>query len=266
MVAFRVVAVDLDGTFLNRKHSFDAPRFWKLFDRMQARGCRFVVASGNQYENLRAPFGARADELSYIAENGALIVGPGGERLVWSTFSKEAAGRLLKTVQRLPVLPIVCGLRSAYLPANVDERFFQIMQIYYPKLQKCDSFEGLDDEILKFSLAVPQEQTWEYAARIRDAVGEDCDVTSSGHGCVDLIQPGLHKAAALEQLLARWQLPASALLAFGDGENDAEMLRIAGAGYVMENGSPAMLAEFPLHAPPNEESGVLQVLETIFPA
>ena len=40
---------------------------------MKAVDCQFVVASGNQYYQLRSLFPNYYDELSFVAENGAFV-------------------------------------------------------------------------------------------------------------------------------------------------------------------------------------------------
>lgn len=43
---------------------------------MKAVDCQFVVASGNQYYQLRSLFPNYYDELSFVAENGAFVKAP----------------------------------------------------------------------------------------------------------------------------------------------------------------------------------------------
>ena len=52
----KMVAVDIAGTFVRSDYTYDAPRFRRVFSRMQKEGCSFVVASGNQYYQLRDLF------------------------------------------------------------------------------------------------------------------------------------------------------------------------------------------------------------------
>ena len=52
-------------------------------------------------------------------------------------------------------------------------------------------------------------------------------------------------------------------MAFGDTFNDAEMLKAAKYGFLVENGSPALREEVPFLAPPNTSSGVMQVLRRV---
>jgi|GEM_PF-2540102 len=69
----RLVATDMDGTFLDDQGDYDRVRFARLLRTMREAGCRFVIASGNQYYQLRSFF--EDDwELTYVAENGALTI------------------------------------------------------------------------------------------------------------------------------------------------------------------------------------------------
>lgn len=78
----KMVAVDVDGTFVHSDHTYDAPRFQRILSRMKEAGCRFVVASGNQYYQLRDLFPGYSDELSFVAENGAFV--KDGKELVFT--------------------------------------------------------------------------------------------------------------------------------------------------------------------------------------
>ena len=52
----KLVAVDIDGTFVSSDYTYDVDRFKKIFHKMKQCGCHFVVASGNQYYQLRDLF------------------------------------------------------------------------------------------------------------------------------------------------------------------------------------------------------------------
>lgn len=69
----QLVAVDVDGTFVRSDYSFDRLRFEKILSRMKQAGCQFVVASGNQYYQLRDLFPDYHETLSFVAENGAYV-------------------------------------------------------------------------------------------------------------------------------------------------------------------------------------------------
>ena len=78
----KMVAVDVDGTFVHSDHTYDAPRFQRILSRMKAAPCRFVVASGTQYYQLRGLCPAYSDAPSFVAENGAFV--KDGKELVFT--------------------------------------------------------------------------------------------------------------------------------------------------------------------------------------
>ena len=48
----KLIATDMDGTWLKENKTYDKELFEKEFQIMQDRDIKFVVASGNQYENI----------------------------------------------------------------------------------------------------------------------------------------------------------------------------------------------------------------------
>lgn len=61
--------------------------------------------------------------------------------------------------------------------------------------------------------------------------------------------------------MERWKIEADQIMAFGDSENDLEMLELAGYSFAMENGEEKVKRMAKYIAPSNNEAGVLQVLE-----
>ena len=65
------------------------------------------------------------------------------------------------------------------------------------------------------------------------------------------MQKGIHKAWGLEQLMQKWEIQEQEIMAFGDSENDIEMLQLAGISYAMENADPKTKAVANHLAPAN---------------
>lgn len=125
-----------------------------------------------------------------------------------------------------------------------------------------DSFNVLpDDTFIKFALDVEVAKTGQIAEDLNQTFAGEIRAVSSGHGSIDIIIPGVTKGSAIQQLLNEWQVAPDDLLAFGDANNDIEMLRLTPNSYAMHESSPEVLATAKHVAPSNEEAGVLQVIE-----
>ena len=70
----KLIAVDMDGTFLDSRSDYNRARFAAQYVELQRRGIKFVVASGNQYYQLKTFFDALDPDIAYVAENGAYVV------------------------------------------------------------------------------------------------------------------------------------------------------------------------------------------------
>ncbi len=65
-----------------------------------------------------------------------------------------------------------------------------------------------------------------------------CRMTRWNPYGVDIIAAGNSKAKGMERVLRYYGIDREEIIAFGDGENDMEMLRFAGIGVAMENADP----------------------------
>ena len=63
----KLIAVDMDGTFLNSQSKYNEVRFKEIHSRLDEKGIHFVVASGNQYYQLK-DFFTDYDDIDYVAE------------------------------------------------------------------------------------------------------------------------------------------------------------------------------------------------------
>jgi len=255
----KLIATDMDGTFLRDDMTYDEAKFALLHQRLQLQGTRFVIASGNQYYQLRSFF-KDYPEMIYLAENGAYIR-DANQVYALHAFQPETVAKILTIVQEMPDLKIlVCGAKSAYTLTTTDPQHVENMRHYYHHLEVVDDFETVDDDMLKFAISCPPEKTDAIVAELRTALKGLAEPTSSGHGDIDLIQPGTNKAAGLKELGQVLNIDLADMAAFGDGGNDLEMLREVGCGVAMANAQPAVTDVADQTTGNNQEQGVLQWL------
>ena len=260
----KLVAVDIDGTFVRSDYSYDVERFKRIWKKMKEVGCHFVVASGNQYYQLRDLFPGLDSEFAFVAENGAFVKDE-DELLFHASMDKEVVHQVIDECRKYPeILNVLCGLESAYCQkGTVSQEFFDLTSIYYHHLKWVDDFKDVDDEILKFAPTVPKEKTYEYYDLFKEKFAGKVEPTTSGHGSIDLIVPGCHKASGL-RLVERWKITPEQCMSFGDGGNDVEMLKYCKYSYAMENGSAEAKQAAKVICPSNNDDGVLEVLEKVF--
>ena len=80
---------------------------------------------------------------------------------------------------------------------------------------------------------------------------------------LEIVSAGVDKGAALKSLAQRLNIPREEVAAFGDADNDAEMIQYAGHGYAMESGDREVVRRAKFVAPSNDSEGVARVLESL---
>ena len=69
----KILATDMDGTFLDHLGAYDKARLDSLLDACEAKDYVFTVASGRALLALEELFDGFVDRIAIIAENGALV-------------------------------------------------------------------------------------------------------------------------------------------------------------------------------------------------
>ena len=80
---------------------------------------------------------------------------------------------------------------------------------------------------------------------------------------LEFASPDVTKASGLAFLAEHLGFTAGNTIAFGDGENDVELLDWAGFGIAVANAHPRVLAAADWICPSAEEEGVAQVIEAL---
>ena len=72
-MTIKLVATDMDGTFLDGNGRFDMDRLKSLLGSYKEKGIYFAVASGRGFLSLEKLFADVRDDIIFIAENGSLV-------------------------------------------------------------------------------------------------------------------------------------------------------------------------------------------------
>jgi hydroxymethylpyrimidine pyrophosphatase-like HAD family hydrolase len=96
---------------------------------------------------------------------------------------------------------------------------------------------------------------------MKDRFGRRLYISKSLPYFLEFAHPDVTKASGMDFLAERLGVSAERALAFGDGENDVELLEWAGYAVAVENAHERVLAVADLVCPRDSEQGVAQVLE-----
>ena len=265
----KIVATDMDGTLLDPRGQLDLPRLEKILDKLDHRGVRFVIATGNEVHRMRQLLGHLAERVVLVVANGARIF-ENNELIQAQTWDDAMVDRALahfkgRECQDQFVVTAMNGgfVKKGTVFTELDKFMTpEMIEKLYQRMNFVDEFDSnLFGGVLKMSMVVGEERLDSVLQEINDLFDGHVRAVSSGYGCIDILQDGIHKAWGLVELLKRWNLKPEQIMAFGDSENDIEMLELAGISYAMENAEEVVKEIATKVAPANSQAGVYKVLE-----
>lgn len=269
----RLIVSDMDGTLLSG-HDDIHPDNLSALRQAIAQGVHFAVASGRRAEACRRIMREHGlDNVHIIGMNGCQVLD------AKHTLTKEAALAAWEALASCGINACFCaehadvyavdGMRSAFLRGGKPEMFDPALLA-----DGMHHFSGeeamralleyeLPAKIFASYLPGPERSFDEARAACLRVPG--VTVTSSWHNNIEVMPVGVDKGAALQELCAQLGIAREEVIAFGDNENDLPMLRWAGLGYAMANGTPAVLSEIPRHTGACTDGGVAQALRQWIP-
>jgi Cof subfamily protein (haloacid dehalogenase superfamily) len=100
-----------------------------------------------------------------------------------------------------------------------------------------------------------------FEEQMKALLGDRLYISKSLPEFVEFASPDVNKASGLQFLADRLGFTPETTVAFGDGENDVELVGWAGYGVAVANAHDRVLAAADFVCPSDEEEGVAQVLE-----
>ena len=266
----RMIAFDLDGTLLTTdKRLTDETR--RTLEQAAKRGILLVPATGRPLTGMPAEVLGIAGVRYAVTANGARVVSTeNGKVLREKLISVEKARKVLDIYGEYDTLREIYYDGQGYMEARQMEQLDHYvpdpnMAKYMRNTRKCvpDLMEkfrqenrAMDKVQAVFACAGEKEQAFR---RIREMKGVEATGALSYN--IEVTAGGINKGEALLWLAGELGIDREEILAFGDGANDADMIRAAGIGAAMEVSVPEVRAAADILAGSNDEDGVARAIQ-----
>lgn len=267
----KLIATDMDGTFLDGQGTFDKERFDRVLTTLEARQIPFVVASGNGMSRLLNIFDGFADRLLFVAENGGHIYQK-GQTLYREPLKASLIQEVLDYLgNRVRDHCFMMGNDEHIYMAEGAPRPFdgqlvitkEQLEAFLSRISHVPDLASLlaREPFYKMGMWVPKEQIDGVVADFNQAFSGQLVAVMSGYGGIDILPEGIHKAWGLKRLMTSMGIEAHQLMAFGDGDNDQEMLAMAGYSYAVANATEGTKAVAKFQIPAHDTGSVLSTIE-----
>lgn len=267
----RLIALDLDGTTLNSKKEL-TERTRQAIVQAAKSGIRILAATGRTFSSL-APEILKMSEISCaITSNGAVVNRtPDGQILYENCLTPKSVTEMTEKIRKEAVDTEVCSGGQAYIGKEYYDRILQgktqrdiayVRSTRHPVADIYDFLLEHSSEIENINLNfkdLEEKQRWLKQMQSNP----DVTPTSSFLYNVELGGRDTSKGHALAYLMDQWNLDARQVMAFGDSENDLDMIEMAGIGVAMANAVEVVRERADRITDSNDQDGVAKVIEEL---
>lgn len=240
------------------------PRTRDALMAARAAGLHVVIATGRMFRAVRPYLEAAGLEQPVVCYQGAAVVDPRSGRFLRHVpieldVAREAAAAVAQEGFHLN-----CYVDDELYVAEVTPEAhayadWQAIEIH----PVGDLVAWLDRPPTKLVSVGEPRALDGLEARLKARFDGRLYVSKSLPFFLELASPEVTKAAGMAFVAERLGLAADRTVAFGDGENDVELLEWAGYAVAVENAHERVLAVADLVCPGPEDEGVAQVIETL---
>ncbi|MCI8926656.1 MAG: HAD family phosphatase [Lachnospiraceae bacterium] len=257
----RLIASDVDGTLIKDSTPDLYPEMADTIRKLKERGILFCAASGRQYASLKNVFREVAEDIAYIAENGAHIRYRHKDISVTPMKREDIEGIMTMLRPHYGECEAVISTPAGSLIESKDQDFLDLLTYgYHNNFRQVEDVLAREEEIIKIAV---------YRKGSIRSLGESLFIPSwqdkvkacmAGEEWVDFMDRSVDKGRGLQILAQTLGIRQEEVMAFGDNDNDIGMMLAAGISYAVETAVPKVKEAAGRICPGWAEKGVYQVI------
>lgn len=245
----KIAFFDVDGTLIDMNTKAVTPRTLEALMRLHERGVLLCLATGRSPRSLPWFEGVEFD--AFVTFNGSYCYDRAGTVIHSAPIPPRDVATILANAAALG-RPVSVDTRDRLVANGKDKDLVDYYAIAGLEVDVAPDFDAVAaGEVFQLELGC-READWPHL--LRGAPG--AQIASWWDRAVDIIPAAGGKGVGVERTLAHFHLDPAQALAFGDGGNDLEMLKLVGHGVAMGNASPELKAAVGEVCPGVESDGV----------
>ena len=148
----KLVATDIDGTLLQSGEREVPEAVFVQIDRLLKKGILFAAASGRQYSNLKNLFAPKAEEMTFLCENGAILYRK-DQILKKRPMPRSRAEALAKQILANDDMEVlISGANTSYLMPKHEDYIYHIQYFLGNRVEIVHSLDEIKEDMIRYQL------------------------------------------------------------------------------------------------------------------
>lgn len=231
----KIIFFDVDGTLIDFGKRTASSKTVEALIRLRERGIRLCICTGRSPMTVPVFPGVEFD--AFLTYNGSYCYDREGA-IFRGPLEKADVAAILRNAAGLR-RPLALATADRLVCNGADDDLREYFSFAHSELAVAADFDKVARRQAIYQIMVGFREA-EREALMRDVAG--AKIVAWWDRAVDIVPACGGKGVGVRKILERCRLEPEAAMAFGDGNNDLEMLQAVGHGVAMANGSPELRA------------------------
>lgn len=239
MAEKHLIALDLDGTLLKDDKTI-SPFTKDILKKTREQGHVVMIATGRPFRSSEMYYRELELDTPVVNFNGAFVHHPLDSS--WGAYHTpldiKVAKDIVDACRSFQFHNIIAEVIDEVYFHYHDEKLLDIFGLGNPKITTGDLVNYLHDAPTSLLIHTEEEDVKKIRSHLSDVHAEVIEHRrwADPWHVIEIVRKGLNKAVGLKRASEYFGIPPERMIAFGDEDNDLEMLEYVGRGIAMENG------------------------------
>ncbi|MBW6410772.1 Cof-type HAD-IIB family hydrolase [Clostridium weizhouense] len=270
---YKLICIDMDGTLLSG-HSEISEKNKYVLKKAVDKGIKIAISTGRIFASADYFANLVGIKTELISCNGAYIKNRATDEVIYSnTLTKEQVLKIYNTIhdKGFRIIYYTCdtaiidtpfkenhtyNITNKLVPAEKQVKFFITSDIH-------EILDKFGDSIIKIIGLDDSNNNKQKLLNVKNELLKfsDLETVSSGSNNFEIMQKGVSKGNAAKILGEKLGIKKEETICIGDNENDVSMIKYAGLGIAMGNGSEVAKKAADYITDTNINDGVAKAIE-----
>lgn len=233
-----LIVLDLDGTLLN-DHKMITQKTKEILIKAREQGHQVMIATGRPYRASDIYYHELGLTTPIVNFNGAFVHHPGSQ--LWKPIHRplelSIVHDVVNSVSLLKYENLIAEVLDDVYVHNANEHVNSLFNMGNPRITSGNLHLNLKENPTTLLIQADELNVPIIRQHLHDVHAELIEHRRWGapFPVIEIVKRGLSKAVGIDEIAREMQIPRSRIIAFGDEDNDLEMIDYAGLGIAMGN-------------------------------
>ncbi|MDQ0216696.1 Cof subfamily protein (haloacid dehalogenase superfamily) [Oikeobacillus pervagus] len=264
MTEKHLIVLDLDGTLLKDDKTISQNTMQTL-QKAKEKGHEVMIATGRPYRSSATYYQQLQLTTPIVNFNGAFVHHPKDSswKIHHTPMDIRTAKEIVDACHDFDFFNIIAEVLDDVYFHYHDERLLNIFGFGTPLITTGDLRKSLEKNPTSLLIHAEEQQVDQIRQHLNHVHAEVIDHRrwAAPWHVIEIVRTGLNKAVGIQKVSKHLNIPRERIIAFGDEDNDLEMIDYAGIGVAMGNGIDELKTIANEITKTNEEDGIAHFLK-----